>query len=88
MPNLTPANNVIAAAIAGAVAGVSQHCVVSYGITITPDMQNAITLAVMVGVAHAWDVVTGQNLPASTQGQAPPPPIALPSDQSLSSTKS
>jgi hypothetical protein len=78
MPNLTPANNVVAAAVAGAVAGVSQHCVVSYGITISPDMQNAITLAVMVGVAHAWDVVTGQNVPPPAQGQMTPPPIAPP----------
>lgn len=74
MTSLAPANNVIAAAVAGAVAGVSQHCVVSYGIDITPDMQNAITLSVMVGVAHAWDVVTGQNVPPPAQGQAAPPP--------------
>ena len=74
MQSLKPASNVVAAAVAGAVSGVSQHFAVSYGITITPDMQNAITLAVMVGVAHAWDLATGQNVPPPAQGQMTPPP--------------
>jgi hypothetical protein len=78
MPSLKPANNVVAAAIAGAVSGVSQHFAVSYGVTITPDMQNAITLAVVVGVAHICDLITGQNVPPPTQGQMTPPPIAPP----------
>jgi hypothetical protein len=78
MPSVKPAPNVAAAAIAGAVAGVSQHFVVKYGIDISPDTQDAITGVVMIGVAHLWDMVTGQNVPAPTQGQAPPPPIAPP----------
>ncbi len=78
MPNMKPAGNVVAAAVAGAVSGVSQHFAVNYGITLTPDMENAITLGVMVGVAHAWDVVTGQNVPAPAQGQMTPPPEPKP----------
>lgn len=74
MPSLKPASNVVAAAVAGAVSGVSQHFAVNYGITITPDMENAITLGVMVGVAHLWDVATGQNIAPPAQGQMTPPP--------------
>ncbi len=76
--NLKPAGNVVAAMVAGSVSGVSDHLVVKYGVTISPDTQIAITVGVMTFVAHIWDLVTGQNVPASAQGQAPPPPIAPP----------
>jgi hypothetical protein len=87
MQSLKPANNLLAAIVAGAVAGGTQHLVVSYGIDITPATQNAITGAVMLGVAHAWDVVTGENVPPPAQGQAAPPPIPAPAAADAQPTK-
>ncbi len=76
--NLKPAGNVVAAMVAGSVSGVSDHMAVKYGMTISPDTQIAITVGVMTLVAHVWDLITGQNVPMSMQGQAPPPPITPP----------
>lgn len=75
MLNLTPAGNLIAGAVAAAVTGVGGHYAVSYGIPITPDMALTIPTAVGFIVAHAYDVMTGQNVPAPAQGQMTPPPI-------------
>lgn len=74
MTSLKPASNVIAATVAGAISGASDHLMVRYGVNISPDSQVALTVGIMTAVAHLWDVVTGQNVPQSTQGQAPPPP--------------
>lgn len=78
MPNIMPANNVVAGAVAGAVVTIGQHYMVNYGIQITPDVSNSLTVAVSVGVAHLWDVMTGQNVSSQTQGQMTPPPEPKP----------
>ena len=78
MPNLQPANNVLASAVAGAVTGISQHVMVKYGVDISPDTQVEITGAVMALTAHLWDLATGQNVPPPPQGQMTPPPIEPP----------
>ncbi len=62
MVSLKPSDNVVAASIAGAVAGISDHLAVKYGFAISPDAQIAITVGVMTAVAHVWDVITGQNI--------------------------
>ena len=63
MTTLIPANNVIYGTIAGAAATIIQHFLSKYGVSLSPDAANALTLAVAVGMAHCVDVVTGGNIP-------------------------
>ncbi len=79
---LKPAANLVAGGIAGTVVAVGAHYAkVTYNLQLTPDIADGLTYSVAVIVAHVWDVLTGQNVPPPTQGQAPPPPIMPPSEK-------
>lgn len=62
MPNsLIPAQNVTYAGLAACVTGLLVHFAASQGYNLPPDVQTAITGLVAVLVAHAVDLLTGQN---------------------------
>lgn len=70
MPSFKPAANVQAAAIAGIIVTTLEDVLSRHGITLSPDIANGLTAFAAVLVAHAWDVITGQNTPQPAQEQA------------------
>lgn len=61
MPNMIPATNIQAAAIAGLVVTLIEHVCAANGINIPSDVSDALPGLLALIVAHIADMITGDN---------------------------
>lgn len=61
MANLLPANNITAGTFGGFIAVLVLHVCAANGIVIPPDVADSLPYAFAVLIAHAYDVLSGDN---------------------------